>query len=195
MSIRNTAENYGTIAKFLHWLTAALFLGAYMTYYYRHWFTEERSAEGLTALQIHASIGVSVFVIVILRLLWRFMNRTPDEAPGTKLAHLAAKLGHLALYAIMIIMPITGYMGFGGSTNYFFLFEIPRFADTQLFEVLVTNGLGMTFEDFEKPMDFIHKDIMGAWLVWILILGHAGAALYHHYVLQDRTLKKMTSGK
>jgi len=195
MSIRNTAENYGVIAKWLHWITAALFLGAYMSFYYRHWFTEGRSPEGFTALQIHASIGVTVFVVVVLRLLWRFTNRAPNEEPGTKMTHLAAKLGHYALYAIIILMPITGYMGFGGSTNYFFLFEIPRFADTQIFEMLVTNGLGMTFEEFEGPVDFIHKDILGACVVWILIVGHATAALYHHYVLEDRTLKKMTSGK
>jgi cytochrome b561 len=36
---------------------------------------------------------------------------------------------------------------------------------------------------------------MGAWLVWILVLGHAAAALYHHFVMHDRTLLKMTRGK
>ena len=47
-------------------------------------------------------------------------------------------------------------------------------------------------ETFENPIDFIHKEVLGAWLVWMLIAGHIMAALYHHFVRKDRTLKKMT---
>jgi cytochrome b561 len=108
---------------------------------------------------------------------------------------MAAHMGHLALYAIMIIMPITGYIGTGVNTEYFFMFDIPKFEDTQLFTIIVTDGLGMTFEEFEKPIDFIHKDILGAWVVWLLILGHVSAALYHHFVKKDRTLRRMTVEK
>ena len=75
------------------------------------------------------------------------------------------------------------------------MFELPKFESTMLYQPLVENGLGMTFSDFEKPMDFIHKDLLGAWIVWLLILGHVLAALYHHFVKNDRTLKKMTTGK
>ena len=95
----------------------------------------------------------------------------------------------------MIIMPITGYMGTGGSTEYFFIFEIPKFEDTAIFQNIVSGGFGLSFEEFEKPFDFIHKKILGEWLLWILILGHAGAALFHHIVNKDRTLLKMTTGK
>ena len=49
----------------------------------------------------------------------------------------------------------------------------------------------INFKEFEKAIDFIHKDIGGAWLVWLLILGHVMAALYHHFVKKDRTLQKM----
>jgi cytochrome b561 len=95
----------------------------------------------------------------------------------------------------MILMPLTGYLGTGVATEYFFLFDIPKFEDTWLFQVVVAGWLGLSFEAFEEPMDFIHKDILGAWLVWLLILGHATAALYHHYVRKDRTLLKMTTGR
>ena len=47
----------------------------------------------------------------------------------------------------------------------------------------------------QRAIDFIHKDILGAWVVWLLILGHVLAALYHHFIRGDRTLRKMTSGK
>lgn len=191
MSLRNTADSYGSIAKWLHWGTAILFLGSYVTVYYRQWFTEAKTPENWTALQLHLSIGVTIAVIVLLRILWRISNRAPDPEPGTKLEHWAAKLGHLALYAVMIIMPVTGYLGTGANTEYFFMFDIPSFKSTELF---ANNfGMEMTFEEFEKPIDFIHKKIMGEWLVWLLILGHVLAALYHHFGKGDRTLRRMTT--
>lgn len=194
MSLKNTADSYGRIAKWFHWTTAALFLAAYVSVYYRQWFTEKQTPENMTALQIHLSVGVSIAVIVALRVIWRLMNRAPDDEPGTPLAHLAAHLGHLALYAVMIVAPITGYLGTGVNTDFFFLFEIPKFESTALFQSVVAEGMGLDFKTFEKPIDFIHKDVLGAWLIWLLVLGHAGAALYHHFVLRDRTLVKMTSG-
>lgn len=194
MSLKNTADSYGRIAKWFHWTTAALFLAAYVSVYYRQWFTEKQTPENMTALQIHLSVGVSIAVIVALRVIWRLMNRAPANEPGTPLAHLAAHLGHLALYAVMIVAPITGYLGTGVNTDFFFLFEIPKFESTALFQSVVAEGMGLDFKTFEKPIDFIHKDVLGAWLIWLLVLGHAGAALYHHFVLRDRTLVKMTSG-
>ena len=121
------------------------------------------------------------------------MNRQPLEEQGTKMEHYVARAGHYALYAVMIVQPVLGYIGTSVPTEYFFLFDIPKFEDTALFELLVTNGLGMTFQEFEVPMDFLHKEVMGRWLIWILILGHVSAALYHHFIMKDRTIYKMTN--
>lgn len=195
MGVKNTTDNYGSIAKWLHWVTAALFLGAYLSVYYRHWFTEEKTPENWTALQLHLSFGVTIAVVVVLRIIWRLTNRPPNFEPGTRLEHLAAHAGHYALYAVMIIMPITGYIGTGVNTEFFLLFDIPKFESTQAFEYFVSNGLGMTFKEFEEPIDFVHKNILGEWLVWLLILGHVLAALYHHFIRKDRTLLKMTVDK
>ena len=119
------------------------------------------------------------------------MNQTPALEPGTRLQHLAAKSGHYALYAVMIVMPLTGYIGTGVNTEYFFMFDISKFESTYLYNLLVTDGLGVSFKEFEEPIDFVHKNIGGAWLVWMLILGHVLAALYHHFVKKDKTLQKM----
>ena len=193
MGLQNTADNYGSIAKWLHWLTAVLFLGSYVSVYYRQWFTEEETPENWTALQLHLSIGVTIAILVTLRILWRISNRVPDPEPGSKLEHLAANLGHYSLYAIMVIMPVTGYLGTGVNTEYFFSFDIPSFKSTAIFASYF--GDTMTFKEFEEPIDFIHKDILGAWVVWLLILGHVSAALYHQFVRNDRTVRKMTTGR
>jgi cytochrome b561 len=87
-------------------------------------------------------------------------------------------------------MVVTGYTGTGVNTEYFMLFDLPKFEDTRLFNVIVTNGLGMSFKEFEKPIDFIHKDIFGAWLMWLLILGHFSAAMYHNFVKKRSHITK-----
>lgn len=194
MTLKNTAYNYGLVARSLHWVTAFLFLVSYCSVYYRHWFTEEKTPENWTALQLHLSIGISLAVVIILRVIWRNMNRVPEAEPGTRLEHLAAHFGHYALYAMMISMPLTGYIGTGVNTEYFFLFDIPKFENTVVFQTLVADGMELSFKEFEKSIDFFHKEIMGSLLVWLLILGHASAALYHHFVKRDRTIVKMTSG-
>lgn len=192
--IKNTDTHYGRVARLLHWSIALLFLLAYIAVYYRQWFTESKTPENWTALQLHLSFGVSIAVLVALRVYWRLTNVQPAQEPGSVMMHKAAHFGHLVLYAVMIIMPLTGYLGTGVATEFFFLFDIPKFADTWLFQTFIANGLGLTFEQFEVPMDFIHKK-GGEYLVWVLILGHAAAALYHHFKLKDRTLLKMLAPK
>ena len=194
MALRNTTKNYGSIAKWIHWTIAVLFLGSYCAVYYRHWFTEDETPENWISLQLHLSIGITIAVIVILRIIWRNVNQNPDQEPGSKLANLAAQIGHYTLYVVMILMPLTGYIGTGVNTEFFFLFDITKFESTSLYQLIVTNWMGLTFEEFEAPIDFFHKNIMGEWLVWILIVGHAMAAMYHHFIKKDRTFIKMTTG-
>ena len=192
MSVKNTSEAYGSIAKWFHWTTALLFLASYCAIYYRNWFAET-DFQKWSGIQLHLSIGVTLGVIVILRIIWRLLNRVPEPEPAPRLHQLGARLGHYMLYLIMIIMPISGYLSIadylsrGGSFTFFLLFESTVFRDIESF-------FGVTLEHLEEPAEFIHH-YLGAWVVWILILGHIFAALYHHYIKQDRTLSKMAFKK
>jgi cytochrome b561 len=69
MQIKNTHDNYGFIAKLLHWGIAVLILGSYISVYYRQWFTEEKTPENWNVLQLHLSIGVSIGALVLLRII------------------------------------------------------------------------------------------------------------------------------
>lgn len=190
MKFKNTEAGYGVVAIALHWLVAIGFLAAYMAVYYRRWFTEAKTPENWTALQLHLSVGVTIAVFVVLRVIWKLMNKRPDDVPASALEHKAAHATHWVLYAVMIIMPITGYLGTGAPTEYFFLFDIPKFEETAIFQTLVADGLGLTFKQWEQPLDFVHKN-GGAYFVWVLIAVHVGAALYHHVVRRDVVLKRM----
>ncbi|HEY9031222.1 MAG TPA: cytochrome b [Kangiella sp.] len=192
MHIKNTSEAYGSIAKWFHSTTAVLFLSSYCAIYYRNWFAET-DIQKWSGIQLHLSIGVSLGVIVILRTIWRLLNRIPEPEPGPRLQLLGARIGHYALYLIMIIMPISGYLSIadylsrGGSFTFFLLFESTVFRDIESF-------FGVTLEQLEEPAELIHH-YLGAWIVWLLIFGHILAALYHHYIKRDRTLSKMVFQK
>ncbi len=189
-SWRNSRHGYGRIARMLHWSVAVLFLVSYVSVYYRRWFTDEGAADNLIALQLHLSIGVSIAAFVVLRVINRFMDTGPDHVASSPLEIGAARIGHFVLYAVMIVMPVTGYLGTGVATDFFWLFEIPKFADTSAYQLFVTDLLGLTFEQFEAPIDFVHKN-GGAYVVCVLIAGHAAAALYHQFVRKDGTISRM----
>ncbi len=175
---------------FFHWSVAILFLLAYVSVYYRQWFTQPSTDINMTALYLHLSIGITIAVFVLLRILYKFIDKTPKDPPGSKFEHMAAKGAHILLYAVMIIMPLTGYFGTGLDTDFFFLFEIPRFQDTAIYNTIIVDLLGLTWEQFEPPIDFIHKQ-GGATIVWMLITVHIAAALYHHFIRKDNVLRRM----
>ncbi len=189
-SLTNTRDRYGLIAILFHWIVALAFIVNYALIYARDWFFEPRSDAGRALLSQHTSIGISVLVFIILRLIWRRMNRVPEDVPGTRLEHLAAHWMHILLYAVMLIMPLTGYFGTGGPSKLFWSVEIPKFADTWLFTTVINGWLGISWEAFEPVMDTIHKQ-GGTYLALPLILVHAGAALYHHIIRRDIVLERM----
>ena len=190
----NTKHGYGLVAIVLHWIVAFAFLANYFIVYWRIWFHEPRSDFGLTLLSTHAAIGISVLVFVVLRILWRAINTQPDNAPGSRLEHLASHAAHAVLYLVIALIPLTGYLGFGGPSDFFFSIEVPSFKDTWLFNTLILGFMGISWESFEGVMDFIHKQ-GGAYVVWVLIAVHAAAALFHHIVRKDEVLVRMINPK
>lgn len=192
MPLKNTAESYGTIAKTLHWVSAGLFLISYCSIYYREWLAET-DLENWAAIQLHFSVGFTVLVVTLLRIIWRLLNRQPELGFTFSFKRLAIRIGHYLLYVILIIMPISGYLSIAdylasgsGSVSYFLMFEMTSLKDIQLFE-----SIGLTLKQLEDPADSVHS-FLGSWIVWLLVVGHISAALYHHFIGKDRTLSKMT---
>ena len=188
--LKNTEASYGSIAKWMHWLTAICFLVAYLSVYYRIWFLEQGDPAIRSAMQIHTTFGASVLVFVVMRVIWKFSNPAP-KLPSTMPAWQvhSSHASHLFLYFFTFAMPISGWLGYGGSIN-FELFSIPSLRSTELGRwILETTG--KTWQEWEHPIDFFHKKIAGAWLVWILVVIHAGAGLYHHFVEKDDVLTRM----
>ena len=165
------------IAKGLHWLMAALLLGLlalglYMT-------DLPLSPEKLLLYSWHKWLGVSAFLLLWCRLLWRLTHRAPAAPKGVSagMARLAT-LGHLALYALMLLIPLSGWLmssAKGVPTVWFGLWPIPDFLPRD-------RALG-------DALQLVHRALN--YLLMATIAGHVAAALWHHTVRKDDTLRRM----
>ncbi|WP_206483314.1 cytochrome b [Thalassotalea sp. G2M2-11] len=195
MGIKNTATDYGSIAKWFHWLTALLFLVSYCAIYYREWIAKSDFESWLT-IQLHLSVGISLAGIVSLRIIWRILNRPPKNDVISGRQQQLARLVHFGLYSMMFIMPLSGYLSIAnylssgkGQIDYFFIYPITMFENVELF-----NFIGITLEQLEQPAELIHE-VIGRWILSTFIVGHIAAALYHHFINKDNTLIRMTFQK
>jgi cytochrome b561 len=177
MLIRNNAERFGLVARTLHWLTLVLLIGSFSLAV--SMVNMAFSPRKLEFYSWHKWVGVTIFFVVLLRLGWRLANPVPQQPPGMPgWQQRLAGLSHAALYAILIVMPVTGWI-MSSALNlpvvYLGLVHIPS-------PFGVDRALGET-------MKIVHLSLAVALLVLVTI--HALAALYHHVVLRDDVLRRM----
>lgn len=177
MNWKNAASRYGSLSIGIHWLMLLLFVAVYGTVELHELF-EKGSDPRKLLMTWHFMLGILVFVLVWLRLAARLSGPTPailPEPPG--LQQLSSKLLHLALYVLMIGMPLIGWLmlSAAGKPIPFFGLELPTLIGEN--------------KDLAEQLEELHE-IVGT-TGYFLIGLHTVAALYHHYIKHDNTLTRM----
>lgn len=178
MLLRNSPGRYGWLSIFLHWSMAlviyAMFaLGLWMVglSYYDTWYHN--------APEIHKSIGVILMLALIIRLIWRVISPPPKPLSSySPLVRITAVVAHGLLYGLLIAILFSGYListADGKPVSVFGWFSLPA----------VLTGEG---EQADLAGD-IHLWL--AWSIVILSVLHGLAALKHHFIDRDITLKRM----
>ncbi|MGX7897032.1 cytochrome b [Tsuneonella sp. HG222] len=181
----------------LHWSIAAAIA---VLYGLGWWMTDavhdpERVIAAFAGYQVHKSLGLTVLVLSLVQLAWHFAHRRPAlPARMTRLERLLAKSMHGLLFALMIMLPLSGWLyvsaGWdvrGGAplaipTFWFGAFEwphIPAIAD------LETPARAAVAQAALRAHDWL------GWVGLVLIAGHALAALHHHFHVRDAVLWQM----
>lgn len=178
MSWRNKPDEYGWLAIALHWIAAiaivGLFaLGLWMTglRYTDPWYNQ--------APDIHKSIGVLLIALIALRLLWRWTNPLPAFEPGMPdWERIAARGAHVLMYLLIVLVLASGYL-------------IPTADGTwiSVFGWFSTPPVVLGIERQEDLAGWVHY--WSAWALIVLAAVHTLAALKHHFLDHDWTLKKM----
>ena len=177
MTARNV-DRWGSISQLLHWTIAVLVLligvvGLVMG-------ELPRSPRWFWVYTAHKSLGLAVLALVLVRIGWRLYAGAPPPVPGTpRWQAWMASAVHVLLYAMVLAMPFSGWLYDSASglrpLRWFGQVEVPKLVAP---DPALADAAHATHE----------------WLFWLLVLlvlAHAGAALYHHFVRHDATLARM----
>jgi cytochrome b561 len=175
---RPNAERWGAVSQALHWLIVLMIFGL--------------AVVGLTLDELprtpsyfwvytaHKSMGITVLALVLVRLAWRLYAGAPRPVPGTPgWQHATAVVTHVLLYAVMFAMPLSGWLYDSAS----------GLRPFKLFGLLEMPKLAAPDEAIAATAHEIHE--WGLYVLIVLVMVHAGAALYHHLFLSDATLARM----
>lgn len=177
MSLKNT-DRWGATSQLLHWTIAVLILsigavGLVMG-------ELPRSPKWFWVYTLHKSLGLTVLALVLVRIGWRLYAGAPPPVAGTPRWQVRlASLTHGAIYVLILAMPLSGWLYDSASGlrpfRWFGLAEVPK--------------LSPPHEALADAMHETHELLF--WVLIALVIGHAGAALYHHFVRRDATLARM----
>ena len=175
---------YGSVAKWFHWITVGLIAVALPTGFVIQYITE--AGDGATKMAfyaIHESAGLTILICAVARLLWRAVSQPPampDHLP--RLMRIAATGTHHALYTLLIVQPLLGFLatnawGFPlqGQTAWFGFIDLPKFMEAN--------------EGLAKVLQLLHT--IGGYLFVVLLVAHVGAAVFHHAIRKDGTLMRI----
>ena len=177
---KRSITRYGTIAQVFHWATALLVLIAFI---YGPGGSEQRIYAPAADFdrQLHETLGMGVFVLVVLRVLWRMIDTRPDPMQVPRWMDLAAKAVQGALYLLMFALPITAIAGAWLEGH-----PVTLLAGVQIPPLLgLAHAAGAQLANLHTWL--------GDAILWLAGL-HAVAAIYHHIVLKDDVLVSMLPG-
>lgn len=161
----------------LHWLTAAIVLFQFLSAMVWDFFP--KTTHHLIVV-LHTSFGIVLTVVLAARLLWRATAGRRLEH-GSGLADRAARAGHHLLYVLLVAEVVLG-----------FLFRWSGHSPLSFFGLLIASPFAPFSRTAHAVIGQTH-DIV-AWTIIVIALGHACAALFHHYVMRDGVLRRMLPG-
>lgn len=177
MPLRNTAEAYGSLAKFLHWTIVILIVVQWYLAETAHELPEG-SAEASSLIGWHVSLGLTVLLLALVRIGWKVYNgRHPAPLGDVVWQRKAAAAGHGILYLLILLQPFSGWLmsSAGGHTPHLFGIGFPS--------LMAEN------HDLHETLEEVHEVLFNVLVVVAVV--HVAAALYHHFLLKDDTLRRM----
>jgi superoxide oxidase len=162
----------------LHWLTVLLIIGQFTTVWL-HEAVGHGTSLGLELLTTHRTMGMLTWTVVLARLVWRrgFADLPPFPESMPKLQQWIAKANEYGLYVLLLVQPITGLgeVVFRGRPFTLFIWQVPA----------------LLAPDASIRSLFLEAHELDAKALLVLIGLHAGAALFHGFVLRDGVLQRM----
>jgi cytochrome b561 len=168
---------FDPVIRFLHWLTLFLVATTFVLAFSIDFASSKE--ETVALIQLHRSFGVTVWVVTLVRLVWRQFAQFPNwPADMPRAMRFAAQWSEYALYALLLTQPILGLLqtnAHGDRVNLFSVGQLPALIGQD--------------RPLAKHLLMTHQTV-GLLLLGLIAL-HAAAALYHHFCRRDDTLRAM----
>jgi cytochrome b561 len=169
---------YGTTAKVLHWLVVALLIVQYLI----GWLMPDihRGPPGAPMI-FHISVGMTILVLIVLRLAWRITHPVAPESSLRPWQRLSSEAVHWLLYVLVLATSFTGWLfaSFRGwSISFFYLFPMPMLASDN-------RAAGKAIDGLHQAME---------WTLLAVIGLHVAAAMVHIFVYRNRIMQRMLPG-
>ena len=170
-------SRYTPVAIGLHWLMAVALVGTFALGFYMY--DLPFSPHKLRLFSWHKWAGVTIFALLLFRIFWRLTHRPPALPAAMPLwQQRLAEATHLALYGLMIAIPLSGWLmssAKGFQTVWFGVLPIPDLLDKN--------------EELGKLLQIVHQSLNI--LLALTVFAHVGAALKHHFINRDDVLRRM----
>ena len=170
--------HYGRVAVALHWLIGMLLLGQIAFGFLLDEIAPRNTPARASVINLHKSFGMVLGVLIVARLAWRLTHRPPAwPAFMPAWEARAARLGHAALYACMVAMPLSGYLGSNFSRH-----GVRFFGN-------VLEPWGPDLPAVYNALQAVH--VTTAFVFAALVAGHVAAALQHRFIVRDGVFARM----
>lgn len=189
--MKTNDSRYHRVFCCLHWAVVLLVSFLYATGYYRLMFTAQSEPLNWYLLVWHMNAGALVVVLTPLLFVSKLISPISTEKSSKLLINLTANIVRLGLYAMLLAIPSAAYIGLGFDFPFVGLINVPGLMRFTWVHQWVSEHFQMSLITFMEPFAQFHRDT-GADIVLPVLLGlHIGAALYHHFVLQDTVLANL----
>ena len=177
MSGSDRPERYSTTAIALHWLIAVAVAAQIAFGWWMLQVPKDPVGPRVNAFNLHKSIGLTLLLLVAIRLAWRVTHRPPTLPPMPAWQATAAHLNHWLLYVCLLVQPLSGYLGsaVSGYPVRYFGMLLPDWASKNV--------------PLKDLLSVVH--LTTSWILVAAITLHIGAALKHQFVDRDHLLRRM----
>ena len=181
MQASDATARYTRTAIALHWTIAALVIVQFAWGWWMQEIPKQPVGPRVDAFNLHKSVGMTILALMVVRILWRIGHHPPPLPPMRSWQARAARLTHIGLYVLLVIHPLSGYLGseFSGYPVKYFGMTLPTWA-----------GKNVALKEFLSS-----AHLATSWMIAALVGLHIGGALKHALVDRDGLLSRMGIGR
>ena len=173
------------MVRILHWSIVFSIVVAYLTAYYRYWYTTQTEVANWYLLVIHINFGLLILILSLIMFVSRYRSSkivAKTLSPNKVSLNSSAKIMHYTLYFMLISLPVSALIGTGLDIPIAGVISLPGFFRSEFIQQLLQHNFDMLMITFIEPFAHYHRDIAADIILPILLIGHIGAAIKHQKI-------------